>query len=71
MNGTAATITPVRPPSTKTTMNASANSNGGLKDGRPLQIVAIQAKTWMPLGMAIAHAGAAEERQRQHRQPDA
>ena len=43
-NGTDASITPVMPPITKSTMKPRTNSIGVGKRGRPLQIVAIQQK---------------------------
>ena len=49
--GTEASMTPLSPPMTKVTMKPTAKSIGVLKTGRPFQMVAIQAKTWMPLGM--------------------
>lgn len=46
-------MTPVSPPITKVKMKPSTKSSGVAKIGRPPQIVAIQQKIWMPLGMAI------------------
>ena len=45
--GTTASITPVRPPSTKTRGSRAGTSSAPSKRSRPRQSVAIQAKTWI------------------------
>ena len=52
-SGTAATITPDRPPIRNTTKNPSIQTNGVLNDSRPLHMVAIQQKNCAPVGIAI------------------
>ena len=49
-----ATITPVRPPSVKMNRKPMTKSDGVVSFIRPDAMVAIQAKTWMPLGTATA-----------------
>jgi hypothetical protein len=52
-HGADATMIPVMPPSTKMKKNPATNHIGAVHRGRPSQIVAIQANTWMPDGMAM------------------
>jgi hypothetical protein len=49
-----ATITPVRPPSVKMKRKPRMNKAGVASLRRPEAMVAIQANTWMPLGIATA-----------------
>ena len=57
-NGRTATITPVIPPSRKISRKPSANSIGVVSRTLPFHIVAIHAKNWMPLGIAITRLAA-------------
>ena len=47
-------MTPVRPPSTKMNRKPRTNSAGVVSCTLPRAKVAIQANTWMPLGIATA-----------------
>src|SRR3712207_136856 len=51
--GKIASTTPVTPPATNTAMNAQANSSGVRYSTVPRQSVAIQLKTFTPVGIAI------------------
>ena len=53
-NGTAATITPVRPPRTKRTTNPTAKRKAVVQTGRPAQIVTIHATICTPAGTAMS-----------------
>jgi hypothetical protein len=53
-NGTTATITPVRPPSTKMNMKPIRNSAGLPHVTLPRHKVAIQPNTWIAVGTATA-----------------
>ena len=53
LSGTAASITPVRPPQTKIAKKPSIHSIGVFTAIRPDHIVAIQQKICMPVGIAI------------------
>ena len=52
--GTNASITPVSPPQTKITRKPTSHSIGTWYSGRPTHSVAIQANTWMPVGIATS-----------------
>src|SRR5690606_32131600 len=54
LKGTSATITPVRPPSTKMKKKPRMKRIGGVSRGWPDHSVAIQAKTCTPMGIATA-----------------
>jgi hypothetical protein len=56
--GTAANIGPVTPPMTNVNRNPRMKSIGVRRSGRPAMIVAIQANTWIPLGMVIIRLAA-------------
>ncbi len=49
------------PPMTNTTKNAITHSSGTRHTGRPPHSVAIQANTWMPLGMAMSRLPTAKK----------
>ncbi len=49
-----AIITPVRPPTMKVMKNPDMNSMGNSHRTRPYQSVAIQAKNWTAVGIAIS-----------------
>ncbi len=53
-NGTSASITPVRPPATKTIRKPTSQSIGTLYTGLPSQSVASQAKICTPVGIATS-----------------
>ena len=53
-NGASATITPVSPPRVNTKKKPNTYSIGTVSRGRAGHRVAIQVKTWMPVGIATA-----------------
>ena len=59
LKGTTASITPVSPPRTKIARKPPTKSSGARHPGRPVQSVAIQLITWMPLGTAMPRLAAA------------
>ena len=54
-------MTPVRPPTTKMVRYPATHSMGTLHTGRPLHSVAIQAKSWMPVGTATSMLATAKK----------
>ena len=54
-------MTPVSPPTVKMNRKPSTNSIGTRSCGLPSHRVAIQAKTWMPIGTAMAVLAAAKK----------
>ena len=51
-------MTPVRPPKTKIASAPDTNSIGSPRTTRPIQIVAMKQKIWMPVGIATASLAA-------------
>ncbi len=69
LNGTSASITPVRPPSTKITRKPTIHSIGSVIFGRPSHRVESQTKIWMPVGMATSMLAAEKKASASCRMP--